>query len=162
MCRRCVKETLPDRGSTCLDGGTYFLNWKACGSCGSRDIPAIDQRTQESSEMQAGGESNAEDDDDEEDLEIVRYVHKCSACGHEICEHYYKYYVEDQTQEYFMECVLCGKGCQTSKTSQVDHVSHSGAQSPGDTQPVDVAGGLLSQIQQHIERDSDDSDGSGW
>ena len=42
MCLKCVHEGLPDRGRTCLEGGTYFLNFKGCTEVrGRRSSPAL-------------------------------------------------------------------------------------------------------------------------
>jgi hypothetical protein len=54
------------------------------------------------------------DEDHEEDVisETITYNHVC-VCGHVIAEHYYNYEVDSVSQEYTMECFLCGKGGQS-------------------------------------------------
>jgi hypothetical protein len=37
MCNECVKEVAPDRGTTCHEGGCYFINLKGCKECGKMD-----------------------------------------------------------------------------------------------------------------------------
>lgn len=59
-------------------------------------------------------QEKAEDVGETEDTEIeeVKFNHVCSSrdCGHFIALHYYRDICSPTTQEYFMECVLCGKG----------------------------------------------------
>lgn len=78
------------------------MNWAGCGSCGSRDLPKIAERSIE--------EDGAEDDEFCELEEITTFKHLCSACDHFICEHFHKYAATQSRQDFFMECILCGRG----------------------------------------------------
>lgn len=95
MCNECVKEEYPDRGTTCMDNGSYLMNFAGCHDCGKLDVIAITNR-----------HCTDEDDDDEE---IITYQHICSTCGHVIANHEYTFRVEDEYQVYEMDCVLCGR-----------------------------------------------------
>jgi len=102
MCKECWLETRPERGTTCLDKGSYVINFKGCHACGKRDFIAEEGRVEE-------------EEDDEEDgcyEETITYNHACKHCAHVICaEHYYKFEVgADGTQSFLMECALCGRG----------------------------------------------------
>ncbi|XP_072896307.1 protein Churchill [Hemitrygon akajei] len=93
MCVGCVLREYPDRGNTCLENGSYLLNYVGCAKCSKRDFVLITNRTQ--------------DDDDGE--EIVTYDHVCQNCHHIIARHEYTFTVVDEYQEYTMLCMLCGK-----------------------------------------------------
>ena len=100
--KECWLESRPERGTTCLDKGSYVINFKGCHACGKRDFIAEEGRVED-------------EDDDEEDgcyEEIITYNHVCKHCAHVICaEHYYKFEVSaDGTQSFLMECALCGRG----------------------------------------------------
>jgi len=59
-----------------------------------------------------------EDENDGAYSETVTYKHKCSSCGHEICEHFYEFEADGRVQEYLMECPLCGRGSHTVQLEQ--------------------------------------------
>ncbi|XP_022625416.1 protein Churchill [Seriola dumerili] len=93
MCNGCVQKEYPDRGNTCLENGSYLMNYLGCASCHQRDFVLISNKA-------------TEDDDGEE---IVTYDHVCKNCDHVIARHEYTFSVVDEYQEYTMLCMLCGK-----------------------------------------------------
>ncbi|XP_059353953.1 protein Churchill-like [Carassius carassius] len=93
MCTGCVQKQYPDRGHTCLENGSYLMNFLACANCQQRDFVLISDRTMES----------------EDDEELVTYLHMCKNCDHVIARHEYTFTVVDDYQEYTMLCMLCGK-----------------------------------------------------
>ncbi|XP_041070839.1 protein Churchill isoform X1 [Carcharodon carcharias] len=110
MCGGCVQKEYPERyslsygigvmqrlllfqGNTCLENGSFLLNYVGCAECSKRDFVLIANRTQ--------------DDDDGE--ELVTYDHVCQNCHHIIAQHEYTFTVVDDYQEYTMLCMLCGK-----------------------------------------------------
>ena len=60
MCKECWLETRPERGTTCLDKGSYVINFKGCHACGKRDFIAEEGRVEEE-------EDDEEDDDEDEE-----------------------------------------------------------------------------------------------
>lgn len=110
MCRRCLVEVRPDKGQVCREAGADLLNYAGCAGCGHRDMP----RATETRRM--------EDDDPEEGYEeTIEFRHTCPRCEHFICLHHYSFAVAThesqaaegetyQTQEFLMDCFLCGKG----------------------------------------------------
>eukprot|EP00455_Lapot_gusevi_P012237 TRINITY_DN1574_c0_g4_i1.p1 TRINITY_DN1574_c0_g4~~TRINITY_DN1574_c0_g4_i1.p1 ORF type:complete len:179 (-),score=24.51 TRINITY_DN1574_c0_g4_i1:53-589(-) len=105
MCRQCVLEEFPARGTTCLEAGSFLVNFKGCTQCGHRQLI-----------------SNSEKDvQEDEESETITFQHTCSSCSHVICEHYHSFSVDtnQKSQEYLMECLLCGKGCMTSSFAAV-------------------------------------------
>jgi len=98
MCRDCVKEQHPQRGTICLESGSYLLNFAACKDCGKKEPFKITDKTSQ------------EDDDGEE---LVTYKHLCSSCDHLVATHEYTFRVEGQYQEYTMTCLLCGTAAAT-------------------------------------------------
>ncbi|XP_046847438.1 protein Churchill-like [Xenia sp. Carnegie-2017] len=95
MCHQCLIQVMPDRGSTCLDGGSYFFNYRQCVSCYKKANILITNRRQ---------------DEDEDGMEIIEYQHVCEKCGHIIASHEYTFQVNGNYQEYEMNCKLCGFG----------------------------------------------------
>lgn len=93
MCQGCVKVQYPERGTMCLESGSYLLNFACCTVCGKREPLKITEK------------SSQEDNDGEE---LVTYKHVCPRCGHLVAEHEYTFRVEGQYQEYMMTCLLCG------------------------------------------------------
>ncbi|KAI4880537.1 protein Churchill [Hoplias malabaricus] len=93
MCTGCVQKEYPDRGNTCLDNGSYLMNFLGCANCQQRDFVLISNKTMV----------------DEDEEEIVTYLHKCKNCDHVIARHEYTFTVVDDYQEYTMLCMLCGK-----------------------------------------------------
>jgi len=85
MCNSCVKEEYPDRGSICLEDGSFLNNFSGCAQCHGLDVISIENRTL------------LEDEDD-----------VCKVCSHLIASHLYTFRVEDDYQEYEMSCLLCG------------------------------------------------------
>jgi hypothetical protein len=95
MCRKCLKTYMPQRGSTCLEKGCYFLNWVACSSCGETDAPvAVDREAN-------GGDGVKE-------TESITFSHVCSSCQHVVARHEYTFAVEGEFQNFEMACGLCG------------------------------------------------------
>ncbi|CAK6979212.1 protein Churchill [Scomber scombrus] len=93
MCNDCVQKEYPDRGNTCLENGSYLMNYLSCASCHQRDFVLISNKATE----------------DEDGEEIVTYDHVCKNCDHVIARHEYTFSVDDEYQEYTMLCMLCGK-----------------------------------------------------
>ncbi|KAL9954598.1 hypothetical protein ACROYT_G042160 [Oculina patagonica] len=93
MCKDCVKEQHPERGTICLESGTYLLNFACCKECGKKEPLKITEKLSQ------------EDDNGEE---LVTYKHVCPSCDHLVAEHEYTFRVEGQYQEYMMTCLLCG------------------------------------------------------
>ncbi|XP_071396802.1 protein Churchill isoform X2 [Centroberyx affinis] len=94
MCNGCVQKEYPDRGNTCLENGSYLMNYVGCASCHQRDFVLISNKTTE----------------DEDGEEIVTYdPDVCKNCDHVIARHEYTFSVVDEYQEYTMLCMLCGK-----------------------------------------------------
>uniref|UniRef100_A0A3Q3KFN8 Protein Churchill n=1 Tax=Monopterus albus TaxID=43700 RepID=A0A3Q3KFN8_MONAL len=82
MCNGCVQKEYPDRGNTCLENGSYLMNYLGCANCHQRDFVLISNKA-------------AEDDDGEE---IVTYDHVCKNCNHVIARHEYTFSVVDEYQ----------------------------------------------------------------
>ncbi|EDV21614.1 expressed hypothetical protein [Trichoplax adhaerens] len=95
MCNRCVFTPFPDRGNSCLDTGSFFLNFKACSSCQKRTLIET---------------CNKESKEEEDQTEVIKYQHICPNCRHVIANHEYTFQVEEGYQIYGMECLLCGCG----------------------------------------------------
>ncbi|KAM9294279.1 protein Churchill [Gastrophryne carolinensis] len=93
MCGGCVQEEYPDRGNTCLENGSFLLNFVSCAKCNMRDFVLIANKTA----------------DEEDGEEIITFDHKCKNCHHVIAKHEYTFSVVDEYQEYTMLCMLCGR-----------------------------------------------------
>ncbi|KAM8920738.1 protein Churchill [Pelodytes ibericus] len=93
MCGGCVQEEYPDRGNTCLETGSFLLNYVSCAQCNKRDFVLIANK--------ASGEDDGE--------EIITFDHMCTNCHHVIAKHEYTFSVVDDYQEYTMLCMLCGR-----------------------------------------------------
>ncbi|XP_005991558.1 protein Churchill [Latimeria chalumnae] len=93
MCRACVQREYPDRGKTCLENGSFLLNYVCCAVCSKRDFVLITNKAIE----------------EEDGEEIVTYDHVCKNCHHVIARHEYTFTVVEDYQEYSMLCLLCGK-----------------------------------------------------
>lgn len=98
MCRKCLLELRPDRGSTCLDTGVFVLNFGGCAECGKRDFPKAADEESTAQSDEDGGEEDGDDSYEEE----VTYKHKCKHCEHLIAEHYYSFTVDDGRQNFIM------------------------------------------------------------
>ncbi|XP_068683567.1 protein Churchill-like isoform X1 [Montipora foliosa] len=94
MCRVCVKQELPQRGTICLESGSYLLNFASCKECGRREPLKVTDKVDE------------EDDDGEEMVTYKPDV--CASCDHVVATHEYTFKVEGCYQEYTMTCLLCG------------------------------------------------------
>jgi len=81
-----------------------------------------DNENADESAGERDGEGDVGSDEYEEE---ATYDHVCTQCGHVIAQHYYAFRVCRQvdecakrtgrvTQEYYMECTLCGKGMDES------------------------------------------------
>ncbi|KAM5129828.1 protein Churchill [Mantella aurantiaca] len=93
MCGGCVQEEYPERGSTCLETGSFLLNYVSCAKCNTRDFVLIANKTA----------------DEEDGEEIITFDHVCKNCHHVIAKHEYTFSVVDEYQEYTMLCMLCGR-----------------------------------------------------
>ena len=114
MCIECLKEAFPERLRSCLESGSYLINYNGCHACKDRSqfIAVTDQVRTE----------------DEEDIdtyeEAIEYIHRCSCCKHIIAHHFYQFrFLPNGNQEYMMTCALCGKGQDTSHAIRTDFVS---------------------------------------
>ncbi|XP_076067993.1 protein Churchill isoform X2 [Oratosquilla oratoria] len=97
MCKDCVKEEFPDRGSICLDSGAYLANLNGCKLCGRKDrVQVVNKATTQ-----------------EGDQEVTTFQHKCEGCEHLIATHEYCFWVEEDFQYYEMSCLLCGESDDT-------------------------------------------------
>ncbi|XP_012859113.1 protein Churchill [Echinops telfairi] len=81
------------QGSTCLENGSFLLNFTGCAVCSKRDFMMITNK------------SFREEDGEE----IVTYDHLCRNCHHLVARHEYTFSIMDEFQEYTMLCLLCGK-----------------------------------------------------
>nr|XP_048271930.1 protein Churchill isoform X2 [Myodes glareolus] len=45
MCGDCVKKEYPNRGSTCLENGSFLLNFTGCAVCNKLDFMLITNRS---------------------------------------------------------------------------------------------------------------------
>lgn len=54
----------------------------------------------------------------------------CAGCGHTICEHFYSFQVNAETQEYMMDCFLCGKGFDTQHLDLKNSAKNKGSAAP--------------------------------
>ncbi|XP_038621380.1 protein Churchill isoform X2 [Tachyglossus aculeatus] len=41
MCGACVEKEYPDRGNTCLENGSFLLNYIGCAMCSKRDFVLV-------------------------------------------------------------------------------------------------------------------------
>ena len=93
MCGDCVEKEYPNRGTTCLENGSFLLNFAGCAVCSKRDFMLITNRSLK----------------EEDGEEIVTYDHLCKNCHHVVARHEYTFSIMDEFQEYTMLCLLCGK-----------------------------------------------------
>ncbi|CAH6842116.1 protein Churchill [Peromyscus maniculatus bairdii] len=93
MCGDCVKKEYPNRGNTCLENGSFLLNFTGCAVCNKLDFMLITNRSLK----------------EEDGEEIVTYDHLCKNCHHVVARHEYTFSIMDEFQEYTMLCLLCGK-----------------------------------------------------
>ncbi|XP_025105280.1 protein Churchill-like [Pomacea canaliculata] len=93
MCLECVKEEFPERETTCLESGSYLLNYAGCQNCSAKDLQIMNRICTE-----------------EDEEELITYQHVCSQCNHVVANHEYTFKVEGEYQEYEMSCMLCGNG----------------------------------------------------
>ncbi|CAB1342687.1 unnamed protein product [Coregonus sp. 'balchen'] len=47
MCNGCVLKEYPDRGNTCLENGSYLMNYLGCANCHQRDFVLISNKATE-------------------------------------------------------------------------------------------------------------------
>lgn len=85
MCRGCVKQELPQRGTICLESGSYLLNFASCKECGRREPLKILDKV---------------DEEDEDGEEMVTYKHVCPSCNHIVAKHEYTFRVDGEFQVY--------------------------------------------------------------
>ncbi|XP_017816741.1 protein Churchill isoform X2 [Papio anubis] len=83
----------PLPGNTCLENGSFLLNFTGCAVCSKRDFMLITNKSLK----------------EEDGEEIVTYDHLCKNCHHVIARHEYTFSIMDEFQEYTMLCLLCGK-----------------------------------------------------
>jgi hypothetical protein len=75
------------------------------------------------------------DDGEGDEEEVIEFDHVC-VCGHLVAQHHYSFTVNmtNQTQEYTMNCLLCGKGTASAsfapKSAAVDVVEQRAADEP--------------------------------
>ncbi|KAK7083110.1 Phosphatidylinositol 3-kinase catalytic subunit type 3 [Halocaridina rubra] len=93
MCQDCVKEEYPDRGSLCLDSGTYLANLLGCHGCGHKDtLKSVNRATTSNPEFLS--------------QEVIEYDHVCGNCSHVVATHDHRFWVEEDYQYYEMSLVL--------------------------------------------------------
>merc|ERR1712020_365258 len=95
MCRNCVKEEFPHRERLCSEKGIYIINFIGCHNCNETN------RAPDSLLVSEYSKKNVEDEEDDVSKEIISFNHSCAKCGHSIAKH---------SQEFCMECMLCGIG----------------------------------------------------
>ncbi|XP_019496877.1 PREDICTED: protein Churchill isoform X1 [Hipposideros armiger] len=81
------------QGNTCLENGSFLLNFTGCAVCSKRDFMLITNKSLK----------------EEDGEEIVTYDHLCKNCHHVVARHEYTFSIMDEFQEYTMLCLLCGK-----------------------------------------------------
>ncbi|XP_021103333.1 protein Churchill isoform X1 [Heterocephalus glaber] len=84
---------IPVPGNTCLENGSFLLNFTGCAVCNKRDFMLITNKSLK----------------EEDGEEIVTYDHLCKNCHHVVARHEYTFSIMDEFQEYTMLCLLCGK-----------------------------------------------------
>ncbi|XP_019642754.1 PREDICTED: protein Churchill-like isoform X1 [Branchiostoma belcheri] len=86
MCQNCVNNVFPDRGHTCLESGSYLMNFASCAQCNKKELIKIHNKEER----------------EEEQEQVITYQHLCQNCDHVIAEHEYRFCVEEGYQEYQM------------------------------------------------------------
>ncbi|XP_060030807.1 protein Churchill isoform X1 [Erinaceus europaeus] len=82
MCGDCVEKEYPNRGTICLESGSFLLNFTGCAICSKRDFMLITNKSLR----------------EEDGEEIVTYDHLCKNCHHVIARHEYTFSVMDEFQ----------------------------------------------------------------
>ncbi|XP_073923879.1 protein Churchill isoform X3 [Castor canadensis] len=82
MCGDCVEKEYPNRGNTCLENGSFLLNFTGCAVCNKRDFMLITNKSLK----------------EEDGEEIVTYDHLCKNCHHVIARHEYTFSIMDEFQ----------------------------------------------------------------
>lgn len=114
MCKKCVKNKYPQRGSLCSESGAYLANFSGCSGCQGNS--SIDNRGLTSSVLKVidkqmlEGNNSDSDENDSEEKEIISFSHACIQCNHVVAKHMHEFWIEEGYQEYRMECLLCGTG----------------------------------------------------
>ncbi|XP_033612935.1 protein Churchill-like [Fukomys damarensis] len=88
----CVEKEYPNRGNTCLENGSFLLNFTGCAVCSKWDFMLITNKSLK----------------EEDGEETVTYDHLCKNCHHAVAGHEYTFSTVDEFQEYTMLCLLCG------------------------------------------------------
>ncbi|PIO26404.1 hypothetical protein AB205_0207600, partial [Aquarana catesbeiana] len=74
-------------GNTCLETGSFLVNYVSCVKCNTRDFVLIANKT----------------NDEEDGEEIITFDHVCKNCHHVIAKHEYTFSVVD---EYQVQCIF--------------------------------------------------------
>uniref|UniRef100_A0A8C4LJV4 Protein Churchill n=2 Tax=Equus asinus TaxID=9793 RepID=A0A8C4LJV4_EQUAS len=82
MCGDCVEKEYPNRGTICLENGSFLLNFTGCAVCNKRDFMLITNKSLK----------------EEDGEEIVTYDHLCKNCHHVIARHEYTFSIMDEFQ----------------------------------------------------------------
>ncbi|EPY86179.1 protein Churchill-like protein [Camelus ferus] len=82
MCGDCVEKEYPNRGTICLENGSFLLNFTGCAVCSKRDFMLITNKSLK----------------EEDGEEIVTYDHLCKNCHHVIARHEYTFSIMDEFQ----------------------------------------------------------------
>ncbi|XP_073853641.1 protein Churchill isoform X7 [Macaca fascicularis] len=83
MCGDCVEKEYPNRGNTCLENGSFLLNFTGCAVCSKRDFMLITNKSLK----------------EEDGEEIVTYdPDLCKNCHHVIARHEYTFSIMDEFQ----------------------------------------------------------------
>nr|XP_007985172.1 protein Churchill isoform X1 [Chlorocebus sabaeus] len=84
MCGDCVEKEYPNRGNTCLENGSFLLNFTGCAVCSKRDFMLITNKSLK----------------EEDGEEIVTYdPDLCKNCHHVIARHEYTFSIMDEFQD---------------------------------------------------------------
>ncbi|XP_046506866.1 protein Churchill isoform X2 [Equus quagga] len=85
MCGDCVEKEYPNRGTICLENGSFLLNFTGCAVCNKRDFMLITNKSLK----------------EEDGEEIVTYDHLCKNCHHVVARHEYTFSIMDEFQQSF-------------------------------------------------------------
>lgn len=116
MCRECVSEIFPKRGTMCMDEGQFLLNLRSCATCGYRGPLREAARTETTSDDECEAiDGDVVSGEDVETTETVEFDHVCPKCQHVVGHHFYRSVCNSRTRRFLMECTLCGQGADESE-----------------------------------------------
>ena len=85
-------EFFPDRGTFCLEEGSYLVNFKSCKECEKRGLLQVKERQVDEDDDEGTGEFSEE----------ITYKHHCTHCGHFIADHSYSFTANSSKQTFSM------------------------------------------------------------